>query len=206
MKKIITIIALACLLCYNVDAQQVLQEFSKAVASHCANVGYTYKATSGTMITGSGTLKLQGDSFFMNGDGLEIWCDGKTRWTLDRAAGEMVIETVDDHGAGLAAADPAIILSSLDTHFSVKSSVRESGLEKVSLNPVSGTLGIAEMTIWFRRESGLPVLSRAVATMDDGTLLEFVFKSMTWTVKVPESEFSFDMGKAQKSWIITDLR
>lgn len=206
MKKIITIIALACLICYNVDAQQVLQEFSKAVASYCANVGYTYKATSGTMITGSGTLKLQGDSFFMNGDGLEIWCDGKTRWTLDRAAGEMVIETVDDHGAGLAAADPAIILSSLDTHFSVKSSVRESGLEKVSLNPVSGTLGIAEMTIWFRRESGLPVLSRAVATMDDGTLLEFVFKSMSWTVKVPESEFSFDMGKAQKSWIITDLR
>ena len=42
--------------------------------------------------------------------------------------------------------------------------------------------------------------------MGDGTMLEFTFKSMSWSGKVPESEFSFDMSKAQKSWIITDLR
>ena len=142
----------------------------------------------------------------MNGDGLEIWCDGKTRWTLDRAAGEMVIEAVDDFEEGIAAADPAIILSSLDTHFKVKSSVQESGQEKVSLDPVSGALGIADLAIWFRREAGLPVLSRARATMGDGTMLEFTFKSMSWSDKVPGSDFSFDMSKAQKSWIITDLR
>ncbi|MGN1232613.1 MAG: outer membrane lipoprotein carrier protein LolA [Candidatus Cryptobacteroides sp.] len=206
MKKILTLIALAFLLGYNADAQQVLQDFSKAVSSHCANVNYSYKAASGTMITGSGTLKLQGDSFFMNGDGLEIWCDGKARWTLDRAAGEMVIEAVDDFEAGMAAADPAIILSSLDTHFKVKSSVQESGMEKVSLDPVSGTLGIADLIIWFRREAGLPVLSKARVTMDDGTMLELAFKSMSWSDKVPESDFSFDMSKAQKSWIVTDLR
>ena len=120
MKKILTFVALAFLLGYNADAQQVLQDFSKAVSSHCANVSYSYKAVSGATVTGSGTLKLQGDSFFMNGDGLEIWCDGKARWTLDRAAGEMVIEAVDDFEEGIAAADPAIILSSLDTHFKVK--------------------------------------------------------------------------------------
>ena len=169
-------------------------------------MSYSYKAVSGATVTGSGTLKLQGDSFFMNGDGLEIWCDGKARWTLDRVAGEMVIEAVDDFEEGIAAADPAIILSSLDTHFKVKGSVQESGQEKVSLDPVSGALGIADLAIWFRREAGLPVLSKARATMDDGTMLEFTFKSMSWSDKVPESEFSFDMSKAQKSWIITDLR
>ena len=171
MKKILTFVALAFLLGYNADAQQVLQDFSKAVSSHCANVSYSYKAVSGATVTGSGTLKLQGDSFFMNGDGLEIWCDGKARWTLDRAAGEMVVEAVEDFEAGIAAADPAIILSSLDTHFKVKSSVRESDLEKVSLDPVSGALGIADLAIWFRREAGLPILSKSRATMEDGTML-----------------------------------
>ena len=115
MKRILTFVALVFLLGYNADAQQVLQDFSKAVSSHCANVSYSYKA-------------------------------------------------------------------------------------------VSGALGIADLAIWFRREAGLPVLSRARATMGDGTMLEFTFKSMSWSDKVPESEFSFDMSKAQKSWIITDLR
>lgn len=206
MKKILTLVTLIFLLCCNAGAQQVLQDFSKAVSSHCANVNYSYKAVSSATVTGSGTLKLQGDSFYMNGDGLEIWCDGKVRWTLDRAAGEMVIEAVDDFEAGLAAADPAIILSSLDTHFKVMSSVQESGMEKVSLAPASGALGIADLVIWFRRETGLPVLSRAKATMEDGTMLEFTFKSMSWSAKVPGSEFTFDMSKAQKSWVITDLR
>lgn len=206
MKRILTLVASAFLLGFNADAQQVLQDFSKAVSSHCANVDYGYKAVSGTMITGSGVLRLQGDKFFMNGDGLEIWCDGKTRWTLDRAAGELVIEALEDFDAGIAAADPAIILSSHDTHFKVRSSVQDSGLEKVSLDPVSGALGIADLMIWFRREAGLPILSKARATMGDGTMLEFTFKSMSWSDKVPDDEFSFDMSKAQKSWIITDLR
>ena len=34
-------------------------------------------------MTGNGSVKVQGTSFIVDGNGLEIWCDGKTRWTID---------------------------------------------------------------------------------------------------------------------------
>lgn len=189
-----------------VSGQQIVKSFAEAVSDRCVNVSYSYKIISSTNIKGSGTLRLQDDAFYMNGDGLEIWCDGKTRWTLDRAAEEMAVESVSESESGAAAVDPALVLTSLDTHFNVVSSSSEAdGLTKVRFSPLSGALEISSLTAWFK-SAKLPVLSKADVVMEDGTVLEFVFTSMTYSEKVPVSEFSFDMKNASKSWIITDLR
>lgn len=39
-----------------------------------------------------GTILLQDDCYCMKGNGLEIYCNGGTRWTLDREAKEAYIE------------------------------------------------------------------------------------------------------------------
>lgn len=40
----------------------------------------------------SGKLTAQGNSYHMTGNGLDIWCDGSTRWTLDTESKEVYIE------------------------------------------------------------------------------------------------------------------
>lgn len=200
-------VLLAALVSVPVSAQQILEQFKSALIGSCVNLEYSYKAVSGTMISGSGTLCLQGDSFRMQGDGLEIWCDSKTRWTLDRAAGEMVVENVEDAPEGAAAADPAMLLGSLDTHFSVKSTSAGDGQTTINFEPASGVLGITSLTAVLKPvQGGSPVLARAVAVMSDGTMTEFTFKSMAYSDRLPEESFRFNMSEADKSWIITDLR
>lgn len=40
----------------------------------------------------SGTIILQGNCYFAKGNGMEIYCDGKTRWTVDPEEKEVYIE------------------------------------------------------------------------------------------------------------------
>lgn len=207
MRNVFLISVLVLLVSVQAGGQDIMKRFSDAVASRCVDVTYSYNAISGVEVSGSGTLRLQGSSFLMKGDGLEIWCDGETRWTLDREAGEMVVESVGDNVAGVAAADPAVILSSLDTHFTIDSVTKVSGgCTKVDFNPESGVLGISTLSVWLAEGEEAPVLARAVMVLGDGTKTELSFSSMKYSTRVSPEEFSFDMKTAGTNWVITDLR
>src|SRR5574344_2972154 len=39
-----------------------------------------------------GTLLIQGDCYLAKGNGMEIYCNGKTRWTVDPESREVYIE------------------------------------------------------------------------------------------------------------------
>jgi hypothetical protein len=41
----------------------------------------------------SGVLLIQGECYRAAGNGMEIYCDGQTRWTVDPASKEVYIET-----------------------------------------------------------------------------------------------------------------
>ena len=43
----------------------------------------------------SGSLLLQGNCYRAEGNGVEIYCDGSTRWTVDRSEKEVYIESSD---------------------------------------------------------------------------------------------------------------
>ena len=43
----------------------------------------------------TGTLLIQGDCYYAKGNGMEIYCDGKTRWTVDPESKEVYIETAE---------------------------------------------------------------------------------------------------------------
>ena len=49
--------------------------------------------TNGTLVLLSGSLVLQGDCYHAKGNGLEIYSDGHTRWTVDRESKEVYIES-----------------------------------------------------------------------------------------------------------------
>jgi hypothetical protein len=66
----------------------------------------------------------------MNGNGIEIFCDGKTTWMLDEQAKEVIIESAESNSAGYLA-NPVLLLMNLEEN-SVSYDV-EGNLIRISL-------------------------------------------------------------------------
>lgn len=119
MKYLYSILCFLLFAAAGTSAQQkdALTEFAAKMASSKAEFHYSFILDDGRVkMTGEGTVAVQGSSYYMTGNGLEIWCDGKSRWTSDSAAREAVIESV---GEGMElAANPALLVSNLDREFS----------------------------------------------------------------------------------------
>jgi hypothetical protein len=67
----------------------------------------------GHKVMGDGQVAVQGDSYQMQGNGMQIYCDGSTTWLIDEAAEEVVIESADSNDAGFLA-NPILLLMNLD--------------------------------------------------------------------------------------------
>ena len=201
-----------------IGAQNVLDRFTAAVKSHCVSFSYTYSQKSDAPVKAVGTIQVQGNAYILKGNGLEVWCDGRNRWTADVKTKELAVETVETDGDGSDALNPALIVGSLENHFRVASSgstVNAEGkkLYRFVLTPQKSLMDIASLTVFFD-ESGYadskgvsyPVIERAVFKMKDGTSEEFEIHSMSFFGKVEQTDFAFDMKRADPSWIVSDMR
>ena len=87
---------LALLLPLTAAAQLSSQQVAE-IASHLGtdriSLHYDCTFTQDTPLKLSGTLTVQGDCYRASGNGMEIYCDGATRWTVDPASKEVYIET-----------------------------------------------------------------------------------------------------------------
>ena len=59
------------------------------------NLSYSCTVDGYAPVELSGSLLLQGNCYRAEGNGVEIYCDGSTRWTVDRAEKEVYIESSD---------------------------------------------------------------------------------------------------------------
>ena len=75
-----------------VSSQQVA-EIASHLDTHRISLHYDCTVTQDTPLKLSGTLLIQGDCYLAKGNGMEIYSDGKTRWTVDPASKEVYIET-----------------------------------------------------------------------------------------------------------------
>lgn len=207
--------AAAALLSAGAQAQTVLERFTAAMKDHCVTFSYTYSESSDVPVQSSGTVKVQGDAFIVNGNGLEIRCDTKTRWTADEKGKELVIESCN--AGGSPQDNPALLAGSLGEHFrTVSSSSAVSDGKKlvgVVLSPETGMLDIALLTVYFD-ESGFrspdgkifPTIDKAAVKLKSGVEVTFAIHSMAFSKKVPLTDFVFDTARTDSSWIVTDLR
>lgn len=87
---------LALLLPLTAAAQFSSQQVAE-IASHLGtdriSLHYDCTFTQDTPLKLSGTLTVQGDCYRASGNGMEIYCDGTTRWTVDPQSKEVYIET-----------------------------------------------------------------------------------------------------------------
>lgn len=187
-----------------------LERLEGRINSSEISFSYTYKAAKDNVsMTGQGTVILQGEAFILDVNGLEIYCDGSTRWTLDSGAEELVIESYDSYSEDLSA-NPAMLLRRLTGFFeTVSQSDAEYGGEKairVELKPKSYPQ-FRSVTLYFRQ--GHPdsdILIGASIVAADGTVTDFTVTDFRYGPKGDPSRFSFDPSALAGSWIVTDLR
>ena len=188
------------------SGQNIVTEFAKDLSVGCATFGYTYSAGGQIPLSGSGTIKLQGDAFVMKGDGLEVYCDGVTRWTVDTAAEECYIETVMDGGAGYEA-NPALLVGAVDKAFTLKGTTATTftgvKVTKATLVPTSKDGNITELSLMLtsaRKPAGLLV------STTDGNVITVTVRDFAIEPITSLNSFSFDTKKLNRDYIITDLR
>lgn len=191
---------------------KTLSAFVDKVSVSLVSFDYSFTMpTKKARMTGEGTVKVQGDSFLVDGNGLEIWCDGKTRWTIDRISEEALVESVDDSYDSYAT-NPALMIASIDNAFMEESfgSSKFGGkvVDASVLTPANkgkGSMDIAGLKLFFK--SGTTILIGAEVTLNDGSVSEFTITNLKFegAGKTKES-FRFDEKTLDSSYVVTDLR
>lgn len=188
------------------QGRDLLESLYERMTSSCVETAYTYTTeVSGVKINGSHSLELQDRLWHMKGNGIEIWCDGKTVWTTDPVAKEVIIEdAADDENGDLT--NPALLLVRLDEWFDVKEKRQLPDGKNMLyiLAPKHGQeMGIEFFNIKIRKSDGM--VSGGSFALEDGTTVSLNFTSMAMKQEKPVTHYrpsvTFDT-----SWIITDLR
>ena len=191
---------------------KTLESFVARVSASLVSFDYSFTMpTKKAKMTGNGTVKVLGSSFLVDGNGLEIWCDGKTRWTIDRVSEEALVESVDDSFDSYAT-NPALMISSVDNAFNeVSFGASKFGGKVVDasvLSPVSkgkGSMDISSLKLFFR--SGTTALVGAEVTLNDGSVSDFTISNLRFEEAGKSKEsFRFDEKTLDSSYIVTDLR
>ena len=95
MKKFILFL-LPLLLSLTAAAQQPqLSEIAAHLQTDRISLRYDCTYTEDTPVKLSGILLIQGDCYRAVGNGMEIYCDGATRWSVDPASKEVYIEPAE---------------------------------------------------------------------------------------------------------------
>lgn len=186
--------------------RETVSDFLALAASSRVSFEYTYSTGSGkAVMTGSGSVIVQGSVFLMKGDGLEVVCDGRSRWTVDRAAGEAIVENVSE-GEDFAA-NPALFLSQGGKGFTVKETraVKKDGKDLVVavLEPEARS-NVRQVIMYITPELSL---AEAEVTVADGTVTRFTVGGFSAGPASDDiSVFVLDKGSLGPDTVITDLR
>lgn len=86
------ILLFSCLICQAQDAMA----FKEMVGSNLLSFDFTYEVTGNVPLKGSGTVVAQKDCFIVKSNGVDVYCDGKSKWTVDEKAKEVYIENAED--------------------------------------------------------------------------------------------------------------
>lgn len=153
-------------------------------------VSFDYDCTFNGMSV-AGEVTLQDRAFVMKGFGLEVYSDGDTRWSVDTAAEEVLIER--ESGSDILS-DPGRLIGAYRDFFDV------SGNRLVPKGTADSNISYISI------DSCTEKTLEASVSLSDGTVARFSLKNIVLAEPGPASDFSFDTAAAGSSYIITDLR
>ena len=207
MKRYVFAVVLTVLTASAMRAQEktYLDRLYDKLMSSCVEFEMSYSIQMpGVKVDGKGTLELQGESWFMVGNGMEIRCDGKTLWTVDPAAKEVVIDGLSGDLTSGIMTNPAVMLVNIRKLFSLRETlpVKDGKSLIYILYPKDESeVSFINMEI-LKADSSLKKIS---FSLNDGTSAVVNISSMKSDKKKPAEYFGRSV-KYDSSWIVTDLR
>ena len=185
--------------------QQPLDALSRTLSSGEIRFKYSFEVKGDIPLKGNGTAALCGEAYHIFGNEMEIWCDGKTRWTIDRNTREAYVETVDPDAVDYIS-NPATLLEALpyafDTRSVANATLGGKTLKVIQLTPSVGDTGLKSVALYLAGT----VPERVSITVDDGTETLFRLSSFTVREKSDASAFAFDIASLSTDYVVTDLR
>ena len=152
-------------------------------------------------VTGNSQIYVQGEMYTMSGNGIRVYCDGTTLWTIDDASGEVVIESCALQGKDYVSS-PVLLLAELDKFFKVKSTQSlGAGKDQIVLDAVADC-GVKQVDLILTSD-GKAVSGKFL--LNDGNTLTVKVTSMKRTEEKQKSFFS-PQQKFGSDWVVTDLR
>lgn len=200
-RSIILASMLALLAAVPAKADKVLDAFSAKASASCVDFSYTFAVKGDIPLSGNGTGTVKGGSFHVSGNGIDIWCDGRNRWTVDKDAREVIVESVDGAEDSYAV-NPALFITDLSASFKEVAAgsdvFRGKTYHCVKLAPmVSGS--ITGLKLFFSGND----LKAAVVTLKDGMVTEFELSGVTFSDT--KKAFTFDVKALDSTWVVTDF-
>ncbi|MCQ2136223.1 MAG: outer membrane lipoprotein carrier protein LolA [Bacteroidales bacterium] len=210
MKNISSIIVLLTALCLGhvSYAQDAVAQFSQRLASQRAEFTYSFSAGADTKISGGGKAVLQGECFIVVGNGLELRCDGKEVWTIDRKAKEVMAESLMTDSFADLYANPALLVANLGTAFHVKylraTTVSGKAAAVYALTPKESVPEMNSLTVTLAPDGS--AIYSAQLKMKDGTSTTVNIPSFSFLAFGDSSKFKTSLSSFDKSYVVTDLR
>lgn len=156
---------------------------------------------SNVKITGHSQLLVQGEMYTMSGNGIRVFCDGNSVWTIDDTSREAIIESCTSHGMDYVSS-PVLLLAELDKFFKVRSSKSlGGGKEQVVLESLADC-GVKQADLTLTSDGKV---ASAKFLLNDGNTLSVKVVSMKKTEEKQKSFFS-PQQKFGSDWVVTDLR
>ena len=205
MKKLYLLtVSLLCAAGAFAQERGAFDDFAVALASSDVRFHYAFEVQGEVPVKGSGTAELSGAAYHVSGNGLEFWCDGATRWTVDRTAKEAYIEPVDPSAVDYLS-NPATLLGALHRAFRVDSvsdvTLGGRALRCFRLSPSVDETGLDAVAVYL--DGSVP--ARVLITVEDGT--QTLFRLSDYRVKEKsDAAFSFDIASLGSDYVVTDLR
>ncbi len=198
-KTVLSIFAGAFLCALPLRADDVFDRFVRKVTSSDVRICYVLSVRGGG--TDAGVAELCGNSYRLEGEGFDIRCDGKTVWTVDSSAKEVVVEDAASGGASLS--NPASLLADMKSSFRLVNSgeavYKGRKYHGVRLVPV-GKSELSSVELFFDKEN----LTASTFTLSDGSIVDFEFPEVSFLEK--KVTFSFDTSSLDSSWVVSDMR
>ena len=206
LRRVLTILLiLVPMLSASAQGQSLIDRFYAGTADSCLDISYSYSTRiSGILNKGQGHLSAQGLMWRVNGNGVEMYCDARSLWIIDKEMKEVVIEPAADENSQEWLSNPAVIFSRLAANFKVSESVASSdGKALIYVLKPFAESNISYCNLELLKSDAS--VRRATVALSDGTLIKIEVSSMKLTPKVSVEAFrphiDFD-----SSWILTDLR
>lgn len=183
----------------------LLDKLYSDMASSCVEMTYTYETeVSGVKAVGEGKLDVQGDMWTMVGNGIQMWCDGKTLWVADPSLKEVVIEPASGEDDGAILTNPASLFVRMGELFDLTRSLESSDGKSVIffLSPkTSGKMSFCNVEV---STADASILS-GVFAFDDGSDVHVKVSAMSLSSR-REAEAFRPQVRFDSSWIVTDMR